>query len=104
MNTVLDDERSIEMYLHCRKTLQTRAGKLKVVLPDWSAFPIVKPGSVLLLRPAFKVVVTFPIEEDSVIDDNIGMYRRICFCELYGKGLKDALERSAMRKRKRSLS
>lgn len=98
---VLDDERCMEMYLHCRQTLQDRAVLLKMVVPDGSAFPIIKKHSVLLLRPVFKVVNTFPIDERATVVDGDDVHRPMYYCELHGKAMNDIWKRKAMRRKKK---
>lgn len=100
---VLDDERCMEMYKHCRKTLESRAAEMKMVVPDGSAFPIIKRNSTLLLRPVFNVVNTFPIDEHTEIDCNDwDVHRPMYYCELLGRAVIDMKRRKAMRKRRRA--
>ena len=95
----LNDERCMEMYRHCKQTLCARAGKMKMFVPkNGTAFPIIKAGSVLNLRPAIKVVNTFPIDEDREVE-GVGLYRPMYYCELRAVALVDINKRTDIRKK-----
>lgn len=98
---VLDNDADLlEMYLHCKKTLADRAKMLRVIVPyGSSAFPIIKKRSVLHLKSVFKPVNTFPIDEDDVVSDDIGVGRPLYYCELYSKALNDLKGRRRMQRK-----
>ena len=94
-----DDVRCTSMIASCRRLLREHAVRFRLCLSS-STVPIVKPGSVLHLRPTLFLHCTFPIDEVIGFDDDefgeIDPHRSLFYSELNGKFLNDLTSRTKL--------
>ena len=102
----MDDGNLHEMVEHCRSVLKNRTDKFKIrVYEVGSVFPVIRPGSVMLLRPVLSIVNTFPIREECPLEELecVDPRRPLYYCELRGKDLGDMMGRYRMSRGSRAM-